>query len=164
MRDMTEDALFGSFPVLLAGDVLLYRASSLAGYLVCIKTGSLFSHAEVAVSGDRAVAARLSGTDIYRVDMSGYLWCVRRPWKAIDATEALRAVADDLGKPYPLSDFFYFFDPWLKHRYILRFCSVIVAHFLRAGGVCLFNPAQDLNLVTPDDLWKTPSLVTIWKR
>ncbi|MEI6376325.1 MAG: hypothetical protein WCO97_03945 [bacterium] len=161
---MIDDGLCESFPVLLPGDVLLYSASSLLGYLVCVKTGSLFSHAEVAVSGHTTVGARLSGTDIYGVDMSGHLRCVRRPWKAINAIEALRAVADDVGKPYPLGEFFYFFDPWLKHRYILRFCSVIVAHFLTAGGVCLFNPAQDLNLVTPDDLWKTPSLVTIWKR
>lgn len=164
MSAVIDDALFESFPDLLPGDVLLYSASTLAGYLVCMKTGGLFSHAEVAVSAHKTVAARLTGTDIYGVDMSGHLRCVRRPWNAINAVEALRAVADDMDKPYPLSDFFYFFDPWLKHRYILRFCSVIVAHFLTAGGVCLFNPEQDLNLVTPDDLWKTPNLVTIWKR
>jgi hypothetical protein len=155
-------------PDLRMGDVLLYSPSDLVGYLISLKTWTLLSHAEVYIGGGRCIGARIEGVAFYTERVDKYLRFIRRPFmpegKQFDAVAAYKAVSDTIGKPYDVSAFWAFFNPWEKHRKVGRICSVVTTAYLEGGGCQVFNPEVSPDDISPAQLWQTPSLSTIWER
>ena len=151
---------------LLPGDVLIYRPSDLAGVLIAIKTWGWYSHVEGYLGNTRSLGARAEGVKVWPVRIDSYLSCIRRPGLEFDPVAAFDApdVQDMLNRGYDFGGLFSFFLP--KTRARLRhngICSVLVAAWLTAGHVKLFNPELDLNKVAPAQLYQTAALKTVWE-
>ena len=147
------------------GDVLFYRPSSLVGVFIAFKTWTWLSHVEAYIGRGRVIAARTQGVNVYveRIDKS--LVAVRRPIvKKWDASGAYHAVSSLLNKPYDVSAFWAFFNPFLHHYHSSRICSSVVTLWLRGGGCEPFNPAVSEDDIAPAQLWQTDELNTVWEK
>jgi hypothetical protein len=145
------------------GDVMLYRASDLPGYIIAIKTGQDFSHVEGYCGNNISLGARISGVNYYSVRLDKYLVEVRRPvnvdFKPIDAGLSVQSL---IGKPYDVPGLFRFFNPWDKHFTVIKVCSVVTVIWSRGGGVIPFNPDVSSDSITPADFHNTTAFKTVW--
>ena len=151
-------------PFLLAGDLLFYSPSSLVGWWIATKTWTEISHCEFYIGGDRVIAARSAGVNVYSTRLDDYLVCIRRPLVAkFDLAGAYKALAPLMG-PYELTGLLSFYAPWHHSAKASRICSSVATVALRGGGCEPFNPDVEASDVSPAQLWQSRELETVWKR
>lgn len=145
------------------GDILLFKPSDLVGVFIALKTWTWLSHAECYVGGGKVIAARIQGVNIYAERIDKYLAYVRRPRVAqFNEVGAWNAVRDMIGKPYDVSAFWEFFDPFAHRLHASRICSSVATAWLRGGGCEPFSEETEDSDVAPAQLLQTPELETIW--
>lgn len=153
---------------LQAGDVLLYSPTDWIGWLICIKTWTALSHAEVYCGNGRCVAARSHGVDVYQERIDDSLRYVRRPVMPVNTRfnirKAMESVKPMLGRPYEVGGLFYFYLPWMRRHKATLICSSVVTVFVKAGGCDLFSPDIDPHDIAPAQLLQTNDLLTIYDR
>lgn len=141
---------------LRAGDVLLYRPSSIFGRLIQVKTWHSISHVEVYVGGLESVASRDGqGVDRYPFRLSDLAY-VLRPSVQLVLNEGLKYFEQMKGTPYGWMDLLAFVGVRKNFRGIV--CSPFATGFLRACGWNIFPtdaaediaPFQFLDLVGPE--------------
>lgn len=154
-------------PFLQPGDTFLYRPTELIGAIIALKTWTWLSHCEVYIGDGMSLAARIQGVNLYPTRIDRSLRFIRRPWlvrgRGFDANAAYNAASPLFGRPYDISSFESFFNPWSKNRHSNRVCSTLTAAYLKGGGCLLFNPALDQDDISPAQLWQTPALITVWQ-
>lgn len=151
--------------ILQVGDCLLYRPSSVFGWLIAVKTFTRISHVEVYVGGGKSFTSRDGkGVDIYPLRTDG-LAAVRRPVsplpnldKALAWTQLVR------GQAYDFKDLWTFLlmgkpsgDP------LKMICSESVACWYKEVGYEAVNLDVNSEAIAPADFYKTGALRTIWK-
>lgn len=123
--------------ILLPGDVLLYKASSLYGRIIAIKTWHPISHVECYIGAGHSVASRDGvGTGQYPVRLSD-LAVVCRPPASFNVVQALHWFAAQPHRPYGWLELVNFVGIALQKKGVV--CSPFVTEFLRAGGFDPFN-------------------------
>jgi hypothetical protein len=129
---------------LLPGDVLLYKASGVYGWIIRFHTGHPISHVECYVGNGQSAASRDGkGTAVYPLRTDG-LVMVCRPILPFDVAKALAWFAAEGHKPYGWADLLQFIDVNVDTDGIV--CSPFVTELLRAGGLDPFNgePAEKI--------------------
>jgi hypothetical protein len=165
--------------ILQAGDVLLYRPSSMFGKIISIKTWHRISHVEVCVGRDPLVYGPLGrwpigdhayegcasvasrdglGVNLYPVRMSGLAY-VLRPNVPFNISAAMRWFNIVKGTPYGWVDLAAFVGlPWNSDG---MFCSEFATQFLRCGAIRIFGdePPRD---VAPFEFRVADCLTLVW--
>lgn len=132
---------------LRAGDVLLYKPSSLYGKLIAVKTWHPISHCEGFIGSNQSVASRDGkGVAVYAARL-GDVQYVLRPNRPLDIAAGMRWFEREAkGQPYG----------WLDLRAFLGWggdsrgmvCSPFLTLWLRACGLPIFND-EPANKVAP---------------
>jgi hypothetical protein len=122
------------------GDCLVYKPTSWFGKLVARKTWLPYSHVEIALENNRAIAARLEGTDYYNLRLEA-LAVVMRPHAGFFRLEDGLEWFDKKAKGCPYDTFgllrFYLIGKPSSDK---MFCSEMATGFYRnAGMVGLFH-------------------------
>lgn len=155
---MAFDAL-----ILQAGDVLLYRPSTLFGQIIKIKTWSRVSHVEVYIGKDQSVGSReKSGVRVYplRTDHLGF---VLRSKQVLDQDSAmLWFFAKAQGQSYDFFGLLIFALAVSQGSPKKQFCSEFATRFLRHGGVDVVANHWDADKVAPGNFLMSPNLEIIW--
>lgn len=126
------------------GDALLYRPSSIFGWLIRRHTGFPISHVEVYIGGGQSLASRDGiGTGRYPLRLA-QLQKVCRPRVLFDTGQALAWFTAQPHQPYGWLDLLDFFDFNVNGPGIV--CSPFATLVERAGGVNVFPgiPAQKI--------------------
>jgi len=123
--------------ILLAGDVLVYRACGLYGRVIQVKTWHNAAHVEAYVGNGKSVASRNGiGTGLYPVRMSE-LATICRPPQSFDVKAAMAWFTASPHRPYGWLDLLQFIGLNVETGGVI--CSTFVTEFLRAGGFDPFN-------------------------
>jgi hypothetical protein len=119
------------------GDVLLYKASSLFGWLIHVKTGGPVSHVEVSAGWLTALASRdRKGVNLYELRLEQLAYVLRPAGFNLDTA---RMWFDQVarGQPYGWLDLAYFFGWYTGGPGMV--CSPFATYLLRAGQVPIFG-------------------------
>jgi hypothetical protein len=144
--------------LLRAGDVLLYRPSSIFGWAIRIKTGSPCSHVEVAVGAGFSVASRDGiGVNRYPLRLDHLGW-VLRPNVPFYLGPAMDWFDKHKGEPYGWLDLLDFFSATIDGPGMV--CSPCATNFLRAGGVRVFGSFPAIR-VSPRDFLTSEYLTDV---
>jgi hypothetical protein len=135
---------------LLPGDCLIYRPSNLIGRLIARKTWLPYSHVEVFISKDEAIAARQEGVNSYKPRIDEYLAVVMRPYAPTFN------LADGM-KWFTLHAKGQKYDVWGLFRFYLlgkpsadkMFCSEMATGFYRNAGMSNLFHKIETDLVPP---------------
>lgn len=118
-------------------DILLYRANSVFGRIIGIKTWSDIAHVEVSIGGGESVASR-DGKGVGRYPhRSADLAHILRPVQPVDLEAALRWFRSMEGEPYGWLDLLAFVGWTGDAKGVV--CSPFATQFLRAGGLPIFR-------------------------
>lgn len=126
------------------GDVLLYKPSSVFGWLIRVKTWHPVSHVEMYL-GEGISAASRDGQGVARYPFrTDGLIHILRPNVPLDLSKVSAYVDAMNGTPYGWYDLANFAGFNVNAKGIV--CSPFVTNALRAGGVKIFNdePANDI--------------------
>ena len=119
------------------GDVLLYKAKGLFGWLITRKTWHNIGHVEVYVGDGQSVASRdHQGTGKYPLRLSELMY-VCRPKRHFDCAKALAWFEAQPHQPYGWFDLLSFTGWNVDGKGIV--CSPFATTFIRAGGLDPFN-------------------------
>lgn len=152
-----------------AGDCLLYRPSSLTGYIIAIKTWTRISHVEV-YAGDVPGRGKMSwasrdglGVNLYPLRTAG-LGLVRRParwsrWQMSRAEDWFRTVRGQKYDWLGLLCFTLAVKQGAKDR---MFCSEFALNLYRAAGLEVLAPECVPDHTAPAEFGQTPALRTVW--
>ena len=151
--------------LLLPGDVILYRPSSIIGWIIAIKTWSFVSHVECYIGNNKSIGARPEGVNIYPLRNDKYVSYILRPTEPFDIVKAMEWFNKEAkGDKYDIGGLFGFF---LTHNTKLHFdkefCSMLAAMWYDAGDCFLFNSTYPENKIAPAQFLQTPHLSIIWK-
>jgi hypothetical protein len=140
------------------GDCLLYRPSSLFGWIIRVKTGSPVSHVEVYVGGGQTVASR-DGQGVGRYPLrTDHLGWVLRPTVPFSLDAAMDWFDQHRGEPYGWVDLLDFFSATVDAPG--QVCSPCATNVLRAGGVRVFGSFPAIR-ITPRDFLTSELLADI---
>lgn len=147
------------------GDCLLYRPASFFGWLIAIKTWTMISHVEVYVGGGKSFASRDGkGVQVYPLRLSK-LAVVRRPFGYLPKLGAALMWSKGVcGQAYDFRDLFTFLclgRPSGDENKMI--CSEAATWFYREAGLDVVNVDVEAEAIAPSDLYKTGSLVTVWR-
>jgi hypothetical protein len=151
------------FSTLRPGDALLYRPSSLFGWVIAVKTWTKVSHVEIYVNEERVVASREKrGVDIYPMRTSG-LCAVMRPFMQPDISRAMEwFYSHAKGQGYDYLGLLCFTLAVSHGQKKKMFCSEFATRFYRKGKVDVAAPHFDADKIAPGFMLMTPALEVVW--
>lgn len=147
---------------LRVGDLLLYRPSTLFGWVIAVKTWARFSHVEVYIGNDHVFAARTTGVNRYNL-RTDHLGAVLRPFCSPDMDRAsawFYSVAQ--GQKYDYLGLLCFTLAVRQGDPKKMFCSECVTRLFRNGGIDLVARHWDADRVAPANLLMIPLLELVW--
>jgi len=151
-------------PQLQLGDALLYGSDGgFVDWAINFKTGGFCCHVEMSCGTNNTTYASRNGVGVghYQFREKG-LVAIRRPHNSFNE-QAVRAFFDTIKtNKYDwigLLAFYNLVSEDMPHR---LFCSSLYTKLAKAGGLDLFNPDVDAVKISPWDIYKTPTLRTIW--
>jgi hypothetical protein len=153
-----------STDLLQSGDCLLYRPSSLFGWIIALKTFNLVSHVEIYAGMGESYASRDGiGVNIYPF-RTAQLARVLRPVGKFNIDKA-RAwfLRYAIGQKYDWLGLLCFTLAVKQGALDRQFCSELGTRFYRAGGHRPFQPDYDADHVPPSYFLSTAPFQTIWK-
>lgn len=146
------------------GDNLIYRASSLFGWIIGIKCWHpSASHCEMYAGNGRTFAARASGVRCYEFELENLSY-VLRPKYHFDFFKAEQwFYKSALNQKYDWLGVFTVFTTIRNHGDRNRqWCSELVTRLDRAAGLDPFSPFTDADTVAPFQLLTSPRLKLVW--
>ena len=150
--------------ILLPGDCLLYRPSSIFGRLIALKTWSQISHVEVFIGNKLNAASRDGiGVDLYdlRVDKLGY---ILRPNKSFNIHKSLDWFYKEAkGQEYDWKGILIFTLAVKQGNNQKMFCSEFATRFYRKGGLKIFSDNYNADRVAPSNFLLSPCFDMIYK-
>ncbi len=150
--------------ILQPGDNLIYRPSSLFGWIIGVKTWHLAaSHCEMYAGNGKSFAARSSGVDVFDFRESDLSY-VLRPEPPFDFYKSENwFYKSSRGQRYDWTGVFGVFTTLIKHGSQKRqWCSELLTRLNRAGGLNPFSDLTDADTVAPFQLLTSPNLKLIW--
>ena len=144
---------------LQTGDCLLYRPSSLLGYVIAIKTWRWVSHCEVYAGDGMSVASRgpqdgIGGVGLYALRLTD-LAHVLRPATGFQPSKAMSWFLRVAGQKYDFWGLLRFFTIGAG-KPDRMFCSEFAMRLYRQGGLEPFQPDVDADTVAPGELLLSP--------
>lgn len=153
-----NNAFLASF--LKPGDVLLYKPTSIYGWIIRVKTWHSVSHVEIYLGNGKSSASRDGiGVNIYPLRLDG-LTCVMRPKQAFDTQKATAFTKSHAGTPYGWLDLLNFTGLRIHTKGIV--CSPWVTEVLRNNNIPIFND-EDSDLIAPFQFLDSELLSIVWK-
>lgn len=138
--------------ILLPGDLLLYRGSSIWSKLIMIKTWSPVSHCEVYLGDKRSYAARDGrGVDFYPLRTEGLTHILRPiilPKDDVDFEAGRKWAEGTRGQGYDWWGLLRFFTLG-KQSQSRQFCSEACLRFYRNSNFHPFHESVDADLIAP---------------
>lgn len=148
--------------ILRPGDALLYRPSTLFGWIIKVKTWARFSHIEIYIGGNQTVGAREKGVHVWPLSTE-HLGCVLRPDCTPNMEKALEwyySKAD--GQKYDYKGLLCFYLAVKQGAQDRQFCSELGTRFYRAGDFWAMAPHWDADRVSPGNFLMVPVFEIIW--
>lgn len=143
------------------GDVLLYGATGLVGWIISIKTWHPVAHCEIYIGQGESVASR-NGIGVGRYPMrEAELVRVRRPTLPVDLQEAMRWFATVNGEGYDWLGLLRFAKPSGHGSATKMFCSEFATRFYRAGGFAPFGD-EDADAIAPCEFDSNSQFRLLW--
>lgn len=141
-------------PMLQAGDILLYSGRGLFSWLIKLKTGKRYSHCEIYIGHDYAIASRDGkGVGIYRLRKED-LTAILRPLDRVNFRSGMHWFWEKAnGQKYDwLGLFNFWIAKWQGHENNRMFCSEFIVRWFREAEHALFPKEVDADGVSPGDL------------
>ena len=145
------------------GDCLLYRPTSLFGWLIAVKTWTKVSHCEIALGDDMAAASRDGlGVNLYPLRTADLAY-VLRPNHPFDFARAADWFQSVRGQKYDWKGLLCFTLAAKQGAKDRMFCSEFATRFYRAGGFVPFGDVMDADKVPPSLFLFSSSFTVIWQ-
>jgi hypothetical protein len=153
-----------STDLLQSGDCLLYRPSSLFGWIIALKTFNMVSHVEVYAGMGESYASRDGqGVNIYPF-RTAQLTRVLRPIGKMDlANGRCWFLRYALGQKYDWLGLLCFTLAVKQGAQDRMFCSEFATRYYRVCGLEPFAADYDADHVPPSYFLSSPAFKTIWK-
>jgi len=149
--------------MLEAGDIILYRPSSIIDWLIAIKCWTKVSHCEIYADDGMSFASRNGiGVNLYPLRLDGIAAVLRPPpfdfktardWFFKEAT----------GQKYDWKGLLCFLLAAKQGARDRMFCSEFATRFYNRGFFHPFSPNWDADRVPPSFFLVTPLVQTIWQ-
>ena len=149
---------------LRAGDIILYRPSSLIDWIIAIKSWTKVSHCEIYAGEGRSYASRNGiGVNDYPL-RHDHIAAIRRPLHEFDFSAArVWFYAKAIGQKYDWKGLLCFVLAVKQGTKDRMFCSEFATRFYNRGQFQPFDPNWDADRVPPSFFLVTPLLETIWQ-
>ena len=148
---------------MLPGDCLVYRPTSLMGWIIAVKTWTRAAHVEGFLGRGWSVASRDGkGVNLYPVRLDG-LCRVLRPKRPFDMPAAMRWFHSTAkGQKYDWLGLLCFTLAVRHGAKDRMFCSEFMTRWYRNGGFYPVAPWVDADHVAPAQLFQSPEFLCSW--
>lgn len=140
---------------LQSGDCLLYKPSSIYGWVIKAKTWHPVSHVEVYAGSGKSFASRDGiGVRLYPLRLKD-LYKVLRPTQPLDLAAMAQLAKEMEGTPYGWKDLLAFVG--VRHNFKGIVCSPYACRLYKVGGLNLFG-SEPCHFIAPFQFETTPLL------
>jgi hypothetical protein len=143
------------------GDCLIYRPSTIFGWIIAVKTWNRFSHVEAYFGRTWSIGARQKGVNYYPFDVE-HLARVMRPKRRFDMPKAMLWFKGVVGQKYDYLGLLCFTLAVRQGDQNKMFCSEWMTRWYRSGGFEPFQPEVDADHVAPAQFAQCPLFYVVW--
>lgn len=142
-------------------DCLVYRPSSLFGWVIAVKTWTKVSHVEAYFGRGWSLGAREDGVNYYRFRQD-HLCRILRPTMPFDMPQAMGWFGSVIHQKYDYLGLLCFTLAVRQGAQNKMFCSEWLTRWYRAGSFEAFSPEYDADHIAPAQFLQSPHFKIVW--